>query len=94
MAGEAKPILLLDEATSSLDPETESVVQDIIQEEFTDKGHTVIIVAHRVSALAKGMRQGIDAVVWMKDGRIEKVGGGEDIVDLGTDSEAGKRVED
>lgn len=94
MPGETKPILLLDEATSSLDPETESVVQDVIQEEFTDKGHTVIIVAHRVGALAKGMRQGIDVVVWMKDGRIEKVGGVKDIAAWGTEIEAGKRVED
>lgn len=80
-----KPILILDEATSSLDPDTEGIIHDIIQEEFTENAHTVIVVAHRVSALAKGMRRGIDAVLQMKDGRIERIGDVEDIVDLGSE---------
>ncbi|KAH8663507.1 ABC transporter [Tricladium varicosporioides] len=68
-----RPILLLDEATSSLDPDTEEAIQDIIQEEFTDKGHTVIIVAHRMSALEKHMRKGRDAIIWMSAGGVEKM---------------------
>lgn len=42
-----KEILLLDEATSSLDPATEKLVQDLVQEHFTDRGHTVIMVSNR-----------------------------------------------
>ncbi|KAI0889767.1 ABC transporter [Annulohypoxylon maeteangense] len=78
----AKPIILLDEATSSLDSSTEKVILDIINEELASKGHTVIMVAHRVGAAVSHLREGVDAVVWMKDGRIEKVGDANDIVNL------------
>jgi ATP-binding cassette subfamily C (CFTR/MRP) protein 1 len=66
-----KPILILDEATASLDPETESIMQEVIQREFTEQGLTVICVAHRVST--NGLRPGLDAVAWMKDGHLECV---------------------
>lgn len=69
----SKPILLLDEATSSLDPETEAVMQDVIQEEFTDKGHTVCAIAHKISVPVGGSGKSADAVVWMKDGQVEKI---------------------
>lgn len=68
-----RPILLLDEATSSLDPETESLIYDIIEEEFVAAGHTVIIVAHRLGALAGRLRSGQDFVAWMKDGTLQKL---------------------
>ncbi|KNG91202.1 ATP-binding cassette transporter [Aspergillus nomiae NRRL 13137] len=70
---ERRPILLLDEATSALDPDTEAVMQDVIEEEFTQQGYTVIIVAHRVSGMVKYFRDGVDTVIWMCEGRIEKV---------------------
>ncbi|KAE8345516.1 hypothetical protein BDV24DRAFT_178254 [Aspergillus arachidicola] len=70
---ERRPILLLDEATSALDPHTEAVMQDVIEEEFTQKGYTVIVVAHRVGGMVQYFRDGIDAVVWMSEGRIERV---------------------
>ncbi|TRX93894.1 hypothetical protein FHL15_005276 [Xylaria flabelliformis] len=66
-----KPIVLLDEATSSLDSVTESTIYRIIDEEFTTKGHTVIIVAHRLGALQKYMKTGRDAVAVMADGRLQ-----------------------
>lgn len=72
-----KPILLLDEATSSLDPTTESLINNLIDEEFTSQGHTVIIVAHRASVLTKWMRPGIDRVVLLSDGQVERVGSAE-----------------
>ncbi|KAE8142964.1 P-loop containing nucleoside triphosphate hydrolase protein [Aspergillus pseudotamarii] len=70
---ERRPILLLDEATSALDPGTEAVMQDIIEDEFTQKGYTVIIVAHRLSGMVKYFRDDIDAVTWMSEGRTEIV---------------------
>ncbi|KAE8423949.1 P-loop containing nucleoside triphosphate hydrolase protein [Aspergillus pseudocaelatus] len=70
---ERRPILLLDEATSALDPDTEAVMQDVIEEEFTQKGYTVIIVAHRLSGMVKYFRDNVDAVAWMSDGGIERV---------------------
>ncbi|KAI1820889.1 putative ABC transporter [Xylaria intraflava] len=68
-----KPVILLDEATSSLDSETESAIYRIIDDEFTEKGHTVIIVAHRLGALAERTVAGRDAVALMADGRLLEV---------------------
>ncbi|KAI1383398.1 ABC transporter [Hypoxylon trugodes] len=70
----SKPIILLDEATSSLDSRTEELILDIVHKELTGKGHTVVMVAHRVGAAVSHLRKGLDIVIWMKDGKIEKVG--------------------
>ncbi|KZL84742.1 atp-binding cassette [Colletotrichum incanum] len=78
------PVLLLDEATSSLDPETETSIRNIIHEEFTEKGHTVIAITHRQSGLTDNMRKGQDVAVLLSKGRIQKFGGVEDV--LGTSS--------
>ncbi|KAL7629149.1 hypothetical protein AAE478_000668 [Parahypoxylon ruwenzoriense] len=78
----AKPIILLDEATSSLDPSTEDLILDIVHEELASKGYTIIMVAHRVSAATSRLRKGIDIVVWMKDGNIERVDDAADVVDV------------
>ncbi|EIW71607.1 hypothetical protein TREMEDRAFT_27765 [Tremella mesenterica DSM 1558] len=43
-------ILLLDEATSSMDPETDALIQTIIQTEFSDI--TLISIAHRLQTVA------------------------------------------
>jgi ATP-binding cassette subfamily C (CFTR/MRP) protein 1 len=68
-----KPVILLDEITSSLDIVTEEKVYDLVQDEFVDKGHTVIMVTHKVGSYARRLRLGTDKVVWMKDGEVEKV---------------------
>ncbi|KAF7943713.1 uncharacterized protein EAE97_005783 [Botrytis byssoidea] len=68
-----KPVVLLDEVTSSLDPGTESVIHGIIDDEFTQKGHTVICVAHRIEVLAKHTEPGRDVVVLLGDGRLQEV---------------------
>ncbi|KAI1805949.1 P-loop containing nucleoside triphosphate hydrolase protein [Daldinia bambusicola] len=78
----AKPIILLDEATSSLDLSTEELILDIVHEELTCKGHTVIMVAHRVGAAVTHLRKGVDIVVWMKDGKVEKVGDADEIMNI------------
>ncbi|KAM0143977.1 hypothetical protein ACHAP3_001246 [Botrytis cinerea] len=68
-----KPIVLLDEVTSSLDSVTESIIHGIIDDEFTQKGHTVICVAHRIEALAKHTEPGRVAVVLLSHGRLQEV---------------------
>ncbi|KAK6082594.1 ABC transporter [Seiridium cupressi] len=60
-----QPIILLDEATSSLDADTECLMLSIISEEFTLKGYTVIMVAHRLGAVKAMMRDEIDKMVEM-----------------------------
>src|SRR5256885_4752536 len=47
-------ILVLDEATSSLDYESERVIQDNMR--FIAKGRTVIVIAHRLSAVRDAQR--------------------------------------
>ena len=68
-----KPVVVLDEVTSSLDSDTESTIYRIIDDEFTEKGHTVIIVAHRLSVLKKFTKIGRDAVAFMADGGLQEV---------------------
>lgn len=60
-------ILILDEPTSALDEETQSLVQDTL-EQFVD-GRTVIIVAHRLSTISLANR-----IVVMENGTIVDVG--------------------
>jgi len=47
-------ILILDEATSALDYESERVIQHNMR--FIAKGRTVIIIAHRLSAVRDAQR--------------------------------------
>ena len=68
-----KPVIVLDEVTSSLDSAAESNIHSIIDDEFTENGHTVIIVAHRLSVLKKHTKSGRDALVMMADGRLQEV---------------------
>lgn len=73
-----KPVVVLDEVTSFLDPVTESTIHRIVDEEFTDRGHTVIIVAHRLGALDEHTKTGRGALALMADGQLQEV-----IEDLG-----------
>ncbi|KAL6875904.1 P-loop containing nucleoside triphosphate hydrolase protein [Trichoderma longibrachiatum] len=79
--GRVMPILLLDEATSSLDPATESAMRSIIQEEFTDKGNTVVAITHRIGGVAGSGRAGKDMVALLSNGKIERMGKAEDILE-------------
>ena len=78
-----KPVLLLDEVTSALDPATEAEVYDVVQREFADAGHTVVMVSHRLGAYAPRLRAGRDRVVWIRDGRVERIQAAEDLLDAG-----------
>lgn len=66
----AKPIVLLDELTAFMDSATETKVYDVVEKEFVSEGHTVIIVSHRLGGLLGRLREGVDAVAVLKDGRL------------------------
>ena len=61
------PVILFDEATSSLDPITEAAVLDSFTGATSDK--TVIIVAHRASAIAS-----CDTIIVMDAGKVSAIG--------------------
>ncbi|KAF2715971.1 P-loop containing nucleoside triphosphate hydrolase protein [Polychaeton citri CBS 116435] len=74
------PILLLDEATSSVDAETEASMRSIIQQDFIDRGHTVMTIAHRLSALSENLVPGLNYVALLSNGKVEKVGAIEEVL--------------
>ncbi|KAF5584946.1 ABC transporter [Fusarium subglutinans] len=82
-----KPILLLDEATSSVDGVAESIMRGIIKEGFTDNGHTVIEITHRLSGYEDIARTGGESrrvkVVLLSQGEIQSQGRIEDMLDFG-----------
>jgi ABC-type multidrug transport system fused ATPase/permease subunit len=69
--GERKPIIILDEASSSLDLKTEAKMHELMEEYFTDPGHTIITIAHRLNNAREDLRPGLDSVVLMEDGQSD-----------------------
>jgi ATP-binding cassette, subfamily B, bacterial PglK len=61
------PVLVLDEASSALDEVTEAAVMDALVE-LGEAGRTIIIIAHRLSTLARASR-----LVELEGGRMEIV---------------------
>ena len=61
-------ILILDEATSSLDSESESFVQQTIQN-LKNQGKTIIIIAHRLSTVVNA-----DNIVVLENGKVIEQG--------------------
>ncbi|MFA5701828.1 MAG: ATP-binding cassette domain-containing protein, partial [Desulfuromonas sp.] len=60
-------ILLLDEATSALDTQSETVVQDALENLM--RGRTTFVIAHRLSTVMHA-----DEILVMRDGRIVERG--------------------
>ena len=67
------PILLLDEATSALDSETESYVQQALNELM--KNQTTLIIAHRLSTILQA-----DQIVVIDGGEIVQKGSHEELI--------------
>lgn len=68
-------ILVLDEATSAVDGESETSINDIIQNEY--KNHTVISIAHRFSTILKA-----DRIIVLNRGKIIAQGKHEELYGL------------
>ncbi len=68
-------ILILDEATSSVDPYTESLIQDALDK--AKKGRTTIIIAHRLSTIKNA-----DEIYVLEDGKFVEHGSHEDLLAL------------
>ncbi len=69
-------ILILDEATSALDAESEEIIQNNLS--HIAKGRTVIIIAHRLSAVRQ-----CDRIVTVEEGAITEVGKHEELLRAG-----------
>ena len=66
-------ILILDEATSALDAESEEIIQNNLK--AISQGRTVIIIAHRLSAV-----RSCDMLITLEAGRIVERGSHEDLL--------------
>ncbi|PSN69168.1 P-loop containing nucleoside triphosphate hydrolase protein [Corynespora cassiicola Philippines] len=69
-------ILVLDEATSSLDAGNDALVQKLIREEFSNKGCTIIAIAHRLASIAD-----FDSVAVMRNGELMELGNPRDLLE-------------
>lgn len=73
-----RPVVLMDEVTSSLDSATEVLINDLVDEEFTAEGYTVVVVAHRLSSIIERMKPA-DLVVTMESGRVASIANAVDV---------------
>nr|XP_019009236.1 uncharacterized protein I206_05884 [Kwoniella pini CBS 10737]OCF48017.1 hypothetical protein I206_05884 [Kwoniella pini CBS 10737] len=67
-------ILILDEATSSVDPQTDTVIQEIIQDHFKDI--TLISIAHRIQTVINH-----DKILVMDQGKLVELGPPKELYD-------------
>ena len=69
----ASPILILDEATSSLDSITEKFIQESLERLMQNR--TTIVIAHRLSTLAK-----MDRILVFDQGKVVEEGSHNDLM--------------
>jgi ABC-type multidrug transport system fused ATPase/permease subunit len=69
------PLLILDEATSALDAESETAVQDAL-DQLSGK-RTMLVIAHRFSTIRKA-----DFVIVLRDGKVIEFGKQEDLLSI------------
>ena len=67
------PILILDEPTSSLDPETETLLEESTRQLM--QGRTVITIAHRINTIFK-----VDQIIVLGQGRIIEQGNHQELL--------------
>ena len=67
------PIILLDESTASVDPETETKIQQAI--ERLTRGKTVLMIAHRLRSI-----EDCDRIIVLEDGRVAGNGTHEELM--------------
>ena len=68
------PILIFDEATSSLDSESESLIQQAIENLMKDR--TVFVIAHRLSSVINS-----DIIIVMEDGQLIDKGSNDELLE-------------
>lgn len=69
-------VLLLDEATSALDNHSEALVQEALEKIM--KGRTSVVVAHRLSTVAKA-----DLISVIEKGKVAEVGSNSELLAMG-----------
>lgn len=69
-------ILILDEATAFIDSETESILEEAIEESFSKR--TSIVIAHRLSTIRRA-----DRIIVMDHGRIREQGTHAELLEAG-----------
>jgi ATP-binding cassette subfamily B (MDR/TAP) protein 1 len=68
-------ILLLDDTTSSLDPGSERIVQEALDELMASHDRTTIVIAHRLSTMRNA-----DRIAFLADGKVCEIGTHEELV--------------
>jgi subfamily B ATP-binding cassette protein HlyB/CyaB len=69
-------ILILDEATSALDAESEEIIQNNLS--LIARGRTVLIIAHRLSAV-----RACDRIITVEAGEVTETGSHEELLSAG-----------